>query len=280
MQSVSISGCLWLLVLVQSVVGWQPSAFRKSQSASCCQLKQRKATKLPSETIEAEAVDPHGIPLSSMVDDASLGSRSKADSDIDDRKVILASLRQLTNKSSDIRGRFVDHDLLNGSTELVAAAIRRDSALSSQNQQPALTPLAAYFIGQAMATQIRQATDAESNNGNDELQRPVTIGIGVDPRPHGQRLAHALACGMESIPRVQAAICQGMATTPACASFCRSNLCDAAVVRTLLIGPVLGTFIMLCLPVNPFLTGRLLRSIDGDGEPFASRSQWLQTLFG
>jgi hypothetical protein len=237
MQSVSILGCLWLLVLVQSVIGWQPSAFRKSQFTGY-QSKQRKATKLPNETVEAKALDPHGIPLSSLVDDASLGSRSKTDSDVDDRKVILASLRQLTNKSSDIRGRFVDHDLLNGSTELVAAAIRHDSALSSQNQQPALTPLAAYFIGQALATQIRQAT-AESNNSNDELQRPVTIGIGVDPRPHGRRLAHALAGGMESIPGVQAAICQGMATTPACASFCRSDLCDAAVVRTLLIGPVL-----------------------------------------
>jgi hypothetical protein len=139
------------------------------------------------------------------------------------KSMLTENIEILCNSGSDVRGRYVDH----GETPLsVVEAMRENAAISGY--QP-LTPLVAYFIGQAFAETILQSTVLVSN---------TTICIGIDPRTHGIRLAEAVACGIESYAKSRksdnqfiSTLFTGIATTPACASFVRMKQCDAAVVR-------------------------------------------------
>lgn len=138
---------------------------------------------------------------------------------------ILRSLRKLCGSGSDIRGRFVDHD---DSIHSFVVAIQESEAVSNQ---PALTPFAAYCIGYSYANAIVESLSSSSKG---------TICIGVDPRTHGIRLAEAFACGasayLKSDSRNHCSISlvfTGSATTPACASFVRSQQCDGAVVSSI-----------------------------------------------
>lgn len=205
--------------------------------------------------------------------DRSLAIDDIIETDKSNKDLVMESLRHLTRggSGSDIRGHFVNHSwgpeeadgddgvwkqgakssrrsvqlqpLLNE----VARAIQNDDD-DDGNQDTAtpprtrrktavLTPLAAYCIGRALAISITNATTTGSLLM--KQNRPLVVGIGVDPRPHGRRLADALADGIRSgngnrntqQPAVHVAMTVGIATTPACASFCRYDLCDAAVVR-------------------------------------------------
>lgn len=135
-------------------------------------------------------------------------------------QIISHSLKQLIRSGgSDIRGRFVDHAVC-GSLALAVNAIR-DAA----PQPPPLTPFSAYCIGHALATLMLMNTEKTATS-----QTSITICIGMDPRSHGTRLADALARGAESVVGTNV-VFTGIATTPACAAFCRLQKCDAAVVR-------------------------------------------------
>jgi phosphomannomutase len=109
---------------------------------------------------------------------------------------------------------------------------------------PALTPLAAHCIGSALAGMLHDAKRATMpNSPNDDGGTPavsdgdghdsavVTIAVGIDPRPHGMRLADALARGAEAVSRTRV-VYTGIATTPACASFTGGGGVDAAVMVT------------------------------------------------
>jgi hypothetical protein len=137
--------------------------------------------------------------------------------------IILESVEKLCNSGSDIRGRFVDHN------ETVTSLVKAIDESSIVSNQPSLSPFAAYCIGYSFADKTLQSLPSVSN---------VTVCIGVDPREHGIRLADAFACGIKSYSmsdksnnRMIKTVFTGAATTPACASFVRSKLCDGAVVR-------------------------------------------------
>ena len=77
----------------------------------------------------------------------------------------------------------------------------------------AFTPFASHCFGVAFAKRlIRQQRE--------ENQRVLTICIGRDPRPHGERLADAFARGAESVDGVRV-VYTGLASTPAMYEFCR-----------------------------------------------------------
>jgi phosphomannomutase len=59
----------------------------------------------------------------------------------------------------------------------------------------------------------------------------IKILLGRDPRSHGIVLADAFSRGAESVKGIQV-LYTGLATTPSMASFCRSNLCNGAVMVT------------------------------------------------
>jgi len=141
--------------------------------------------------------------------------------------VILQSLEALSNTGSDIRGRFVDH-APRGSLASVAHAIKAAAAESSSH--PALTPFAAYCYGHALAQQL--LIDETSEKEQQQQRQQFTIAIGIDPRSHGMRLADSFARGAESWGPDINVVFAGIATTPACAAFCRSGKCDAAVMIT------------------------------------------------
>ena len=139
--------------------------------------------------------------------------------------VILNSLDELAVSSgTDIRGRFVDH-APRGSLASVAHAIQ-----ASKSSYPALTPFAAYCYGYALAKNLLDDSSQEPD------RTTTTIAVGTDPRTHGMRLADAFARGAESFSSSSQqtinVVFVGIATTPACASFCRSGKCDAAVMIT------------------------------------------------
>jgi Phosphoglucomutase/phosphomannomutase, alpha/beta/alpha domain I len=138
------------------------------------------------------------------------------------QSMIIQTVRKLCNSGSDIRGRFVDHD---ETVKSLIEAMRENSVVSSQ---PSLTPFAAHCVGHAFVDTILQSLPTSSN---------VTVCIGVDPRTHGIRLADAFASGIRSYSmrdksnhQMISIVFTGAATTPACASFVRSQLCDGAVV--------------------------------------------------
>lgn len=138
--------------------------------------------------------------------------------------IIADSLQQLyRGGGSDVRGRFVDDGGGGGaaSIESLARAIRAAGPAA-----PLLTPLAAYGLGWALATMMLQ----EGGSEKDRATTP-TLCLGRDPRTHGPRLVDAVRSGAESVPSGHVkVVCTGLATTPACAAFCRSKKCDVAVV--------------------------------------------------
>ena len=155
-------------------------------------------------------------------------SNSKIDARQDSETIcstVVRSVRKLCASGSDIRGRFVDHD---ESIYSLAEAIQGSEAVSNQ---PALTPFAACCIGYSYARTIHASLPHSSR---------ATICIGVDPRTHGMRLAEAFAFGAKSYltsdtgkQSLLTIVFTGIATTPACASFVRSQQCDGAVVRSI-----------------------------------------------
>jgi hypothetical protein len=163
-------------------------------------------------------------------------------------RVLLQGLEQLTGCGSsdsgsqhntDIRGRFVEHKAIGSVANVSHSMVRA----ASSSQQPLLTPFAAYCIGNALGLELhdelllvqepRSNEGANSNGGGkgDDDEKIATVAIGVDPRGHGIRLADSLARGIEAVGNVRVHFC-GLATTPACAAFCRmkDDRCDAAVV--------------------------------------------------
>jgi Phosphoglucomutase/phosphomannomutase, alpha/beta/alpha domain I len=155
-------------------------------------------------------------------------SNSKIDARQDSEIVcstVVRSVRKLCASGSDIRGRFVDH----GESMLsLVDAIQGSEAISNQ---PALTPFAACCIGYSYARTILASLPQSSR---------ATICLGVDPRTHGVRLAEAFAFGAKSYltsdtgnQSLLKIVFTGIATTPACASFVRSQQCDGAVVSSL-----------------------------------------------
>jgi hypothetical protein len=131
--------------------------------------------------------------------------------------ILRRSLQQLTTQGSDIRGKFVSHRQ-RGSMAVVAHEI----AASAETEAP-ITPLAAHCLGYGLA-QIMKRNDNESGG-----KKQPTLAVGVDPRDHGFALADAICRGAESAGGVRA-VFTGLATTPAMASFCGMDLCQAAVV--------------------------------------------------
>ena len=148
--------------------------------------------------------------------------------------ILLRSLNRLCYSGSDIRGTFVDHKRL-GSISSVAHEI---AAHSGSGQQPPLTPLAAYCFGHALAAMLLEQPQQQRPDSD----KPITIVVGQDPRPHGKRLADAFGRGAESCSggnREVRCVYTGIATTPACAAFAVSESlrdgtdgCDAAVMVT------------------------------------------------
>jgi len=95
-----------------------------------------------------------------------------------------------------------------------------------------LTPFAAYCLGYGLA----QLVLSDKQQRNKQLDTtttttPIRIALGQDPRSHGMRLADSFARGVESVGNVQV-LYTGIATTPACAAFCRLHNTDAAVMIT------------------------------------------------
>jgi phosphomannomutase len=154
--------------------------------------------------------------------------------------ILLRSIHSLCSQGSDIRGRFVDHARL-GSISSVAREIGRQQLLEGGSTYPSLTPLAAHCFGYALADMLieqRQNTQQQNGENTENINNDnntITIALGQDPRTHGMRLIDALARGAESrLP--DGGICvvyTGIATTPACAAFCRIlHKADAAVMVT------------------------------------------------
>ena len=126
--------------------------------------------------------------------------------------IALKSIDGLAN-GSDIRGKFVDHPRV-GSFASVAHAISNAGAGATP-----LTPLAAHCLGYGFSTMLKERFTEKDR---------IRICIGTDPRPHGVRLADAFARGCEGVEVVYT----GIATTPSMMDFCRTNLCDAAIILT------------------------------------------------
>jgi phosphomannomutase len=155
--------------------------------------------------------------------------------------ILLRSIQALCSQGSDIRGRFVDHARL-GSISSVAREIGRQQLLEGGSTYPSLTPLAAHCFGYALADMLierrqqKQQQNMENTDDNTyDENDTITIVLGQDPRTHGMRLIDALARGAESrLPDGGMRIVYtGIATTPACAAFCRIlNKADAAVMVT------------------------------------------------
>jgi len=151
---------------------------------------------------------------------------TKSDDDTSKSMSVLRSMSSLAN-GSDIRGTFVDHPRM-GSIASVAHTIAKDGETNKSIQTAALTPLAAYCIGQAFALQMIEQDDDDDDDNNSVL----TICIGTDPRVHGPRLADAFARGAKHSSSRIRILYTGLATTPSIMEFCRSGYCDAGVMVT------------------------------------------------
>jgi phosphomannomutase len=162
--------------------------------------------------------------------------------------ILLKSIQDLcpvASSNTDIRGRFVNHARL-GSLSSVAQAIGR---IKGDGKIPSLTPFAAYCLGHALAcnlhiwkTQQRQQPQPQQQQQQqqEDVTTSINILIGRDPRPHGTRLADAVARGAESYSqsnnnnngknggggggganKVNVQVYYtGIATTPGCAALC------------------------------------------------------------
>jgi Phosphoglucomutase/phosphomannomutase, alpha/beta/alpha domain I len=141
--------------------------------------------------------------------------------------IILRSIQYLFQKNkSDIRGRFVSHPP-HGTWSGVVQALKKEALV---DDQPLLTPFAAYCIGHAMGQLSAPPTSSSSSGPNH--QKVTTLAIGRDPRPHGTALADALARGATAAGLH--VIDLGIATTPACAAYTNTHPGSLAVVRFLL----------------------------------------------
>jgi phosphomannomutase len=147
--------------------------------------------------------------------------------------ILLKSIQDLcpvASSNTDIRGRFVNHARL-GSLASVAQAIGKTKG---DGKIPSLTPIAAYCLGHALARNLhvwkssrqrRQQlpSSSERDADDDDATTTINIMIGRDPRPHGTRLADAVARGAESYSNSNANVqvyYTGIATTPGCAALC------------------------------------------------------------
>ena len=122
-------------------------------------------------------------------------------------------LRQLKS-GSDIRGAFCDHVRVGSIFNVLHA--------TDQSTLPPLTPLAAYCFGSSFAEMVKSQLPHKD---------AVRICVGVDPRPHGIRLADSFARGVESVDGAKA-VYNGLATTPSMSHFCQSDLCDGGAMIT------------------------------------------------
>lgn len=152
---------------------------------------------------------------------------------------IISSIHSIKS-GSDIRGKFTDHKSI--------GSILNVSNVSSAR---CLTPFAAYCYGAAFAqmVQIRSGKGIISTSksidllvdpwaGNEsylqageKASHQTIICVGRDPRHSGTRLADAFCRGVESVQGVLARY-TGLASTPAMFEFCRSDMCDGAVMVT------------------------------------------------
>ena len=142
-------------------------------------------------------------------------------------EITLQSIDGLAN-GSDIRGKFVDHPREGNLQDVTKAIIDAGCVATAA---AALTPLAAHCLGFAFGQVLLKEQQQQSS----ESDTKIKICIGCDPRPHGVRLADAFARGCIASDvdgnRINVAY-TGIATTPSMMDFCRTNLCDAAVILT------------------------------------------------
>lgn len=134
-------------------------------------------------------------------------------------QTILTGIAELKS-GSDLRGTYASHKHSGGTIANVSHLIK---SVKNDGKGAALTPFACHCFGVAFARKL--INDQGGIVGDGEL----TICIGRDPRPHGERLADAFARGAESVDGVKV-VYTGLATTPSMFEFCRSDKCDAAVM--------------------------------------------------
>mmetsp|Transcript_20449 Transcript_20449/g.42659 ORF Transcript_20449/g.42659 Transcript_20449/m.42659 type:complete len:641 (+) Transcript_20449:85-2007(+) len=154
---------------------------------------------------------------------------ANAVSDIDSSNIppnlqtILTSFEELKS-GSDLRGVYVPHKHSGGTIANISLLVKD---LKRDGGGAALTPFASHCLGAAFAKKlVRDGNFMEGDNI--EL---ITICVGTDPRPHGERLADTFARGAESVEGVKV-LYTGLASTPSMYEFCRSGKCDAAVMVT------------------------------------------------
>ena len=116
------------------------------------------------------------------------------------------------------------------------ASVAHEMAKHDTGPYAPLTPFVAYCLGHGFARLIIMANSSLSNHQEQSSSaRPIIrIALGQDPRPHGQRLADAFSRGAQDASHkheVQVYYA-GIATTPACAAFCRNQHMDASVMVT------------------------------------------------
>jgi hypothetical protein len=156
---------------------------------------------------------------------------------------IVSSIHSIKS-GSDIRGIFTDHKSIGSILNVSTVANER-----------CLTPFAAYCYGAAFAQMVqirsgkgintpspsasasRSTISTNFDNWVDETSflnvksSQTIICIGRDPRRSGTRLSDAFCRGVESVQGVVARY-TGLASTPAMFEFCRSDMCDGAVMVT------------------------------------------------
>ncbi|KAL3805588.1 hypothetical protein HJC23_005832 [Cyclotella cryptica] len=135
-------------------------------------------------------------------------------------QLILTSLAELKS-GSDLRGTYVDHKHSGGTIANVSHLIKMRK---NEEKGAALTPFASHCFGVAFGKKLLQDGGIQKEGG-------VSICLGRDPRPHGERLADAFARGAESVDGVRV-LYTGLASTPSMYEFCRADKCDAAVMVT------------------------------------------------
>ncbi len=137
---------------------------------------------------------------------------------------------------SDIRGIYTEHARI-GTILNVSHAIQSERSL---------TPFSVYCYGAAFAQMVQIRSGKGSafpimSRGVDEWgdermfiekrQSQTVICVGRDPRFSGGRLADSFCRGVESVEGCIAHY-TGLASTPAMFEFCRSDMCDGAVMIT------------------------------------------------
>lgn len=155
---------------------------------------------------------------------------------------IVSSIHSIKS-GSDIRGIFTDHKSIGSILNV-----------SNVSNERCLTPFAAYCYGAAFGqmVQIRSGkgvvTSSPSTSSRslvstnfdhwvdetsflNEKSSQTIICVGRDPRHSGTRLSDSFCRGVESVQGVVARY-TGLASTPAMFEFCRSDMCDGAVMVT------------------------------------------------